>query len=447
MIVKWKGSIIEEDGVMGMRRKITDRLMQWRGKTASRLPLLLYGARQVGKTYVMQELGADCFRNTVYVNFEADRSISDFFENDIHAEMVLKILEGYYHTKIIPDETLIIFDEIQMCERALASLKYFAEEAPEYHVIAAGSLLGVALKREQYSFPVGKIQIEHMHPMDFEEYLWAKGKELLADMIRAHYEKNQVLGEAIHKEALSEYYNYCIIGGMPAVIAAETAPAATLNQQEIRQMLLDSYIADMAKYALPGETVKIFATYDSLPSQLAKDSKKFQYKLIKSGARALQYGDSIDWLIRAGIVNKCVKCTQGFMPPSAFLDLTAFKLYYSDTGIMSARTGMNLERLMSSEAERFRGIFAENYTACALRTNGYELLYWESDGTAEIDFLIIKDDHVIPVECKSGNHVKSRSLAVYREKYRPAYSIRISARNFGMTDQIKSVPLYAVFCI
>lgn len=430
-----------------MKRKITARLEKWRKATASRLPLLLYGARQVGKTYVMQELGADCFRNTVYVNFEADHKIGSFFGNDIHAGAVIKILEKYYHTKIVPDDTLIIFDEVQMCERALASLKYFAEEAPEYHVIAAGSLLGVALKREQFSFPVGKVQMENMYPMDFEEYLWAKGKELLADRIRSHYEKNQVLDEALHREALAEYYNYCIIGGLPAVIAAEIAPAATLDQQEIRRMLLDSYIADMAKYALPSETVKIFAAYDSLPSQLAKDSKKFQYKLIKSGARASQYGDSIDWLPRAGIVNKCVKCTQGFMPPSAFLDLTAFKLYYSDTGIMSARTGMNMERLMSSEAERFRGIFAENYVACALRANGYELLYWESDGTAEIDFLILKDDHVIPVECKSGNHVKSRSLAVYIEKYHPAYSIRISARNFGMAGQMKSVPLYAVFCI
>lgn len=430
-----------------MKRKIRDRLVKWRETKASRLPLLLYGARQVGKTYVMQELGADCFRNTVYVNFEADRKIGSFLENDIHAETVLKVLEKYTHTKIVPDETLIIFDEIQMCERALASLKYFTEEAPEYHVIAAGSLLGVALKRKQFSFPVGKIQMENMYPMDFEEYLWAKDKELLADAIRSHYEKNQVLEAALHREALAEYYNYCIIGGMPAVIAAEIAPATTLNQQEIRQMLLDSYIADMAKYALPSETVKIFAAYDSLPSQLAKDSKKFQYKLIKSGARASQYGDSIDWLIRAGIVNKCVKCTQGFMPPSAFLDLTAFKLYYSDTGIMAARTGINLERLVSDEAERFRGIFAENYVACALRTNGYELLYWESGGTSEVDFLIIKDDHVIPVECKSGNHVKSRSLSVYRGKYHPAYSIRISTRNFGMADQIKSVPLYAVFCV
>ena len=424
-----------------------DTLVKWREKENSRLPLLLSGARQVGKTYVMRELGAECFKNTVYVNFEADRKIGSYFETDIHAETIIGILEKYYQTKIIPDETLIIFDEIQMCERALTSLKYFAEEAPEYPVIAAGSLLGVALKREQFSFPVGKIQLESMYPMDFEEFLWAKGKEILAETIRAHFENNRPVDEMIHKEALFEYNNYCIIGGMPAAVLAEITSSATLSQQEIRQMLLDSYIADMAKYALPGESVKIFAAYDSLPSQLAKDSKKFQYKLIKSGARASQYGESIDWLIRAGIVNKCVKCTQGFMPPSAFLDLTAFKLYYSDTGIMSARTGMNLERLLGNEADHFRGIFAENYVACALRSNGYELLYWESEGSAEVDFLIIKDNHVIPVECKAGDHVKAKSLKVYREKYHPIYSIRISTRNFGMVDQIKSVPLYAVFCI
>ena len=430
-----------------MKRKIMDTLVKWRKKENSRLPLILSGARQVGKTYVMRELGAECFKNTVYVNFEADRKIGSYFETDIHAETIIGILEKYYQTKIIPDETLIIFDEIQMCERALTSLKYFAEEAPEYPVIAAGSLLGVALKREQFSFPVGKIQLESMYPMDFEEFLWAKGKEILAETIRAHFENNRPVDEMIHKEALFEYNNYCIIGGMPAAVLAEITSSATLSQQEIRQMLLDSYIADMAKYALPGESVKIFAAYDSLPSQLAKDSKKFQYKLIKSGARASQYGESIDWLIRAGIVNKCVKCTQGFMPPSAFLDLTAFKLYYSDTGIMSARTGMNLERLLGNEADHFRGIFAENYVACALRSNGYELLYWESEGSAEVDFLIIKDNHVIPVECKAGDHVKAKSLKVYREKYHPIYSIRISTRNFGMVDQIKSVPLYAVFCI
>ena len=430
-----------------MKRKIMQQLRQWVKATAGRMPLLLYGARQVGKTYVMQELGSEQFKNTVYVNFEAEQNIRAFFDADIRANAVIRLLEQYFHTMIISGETLIIFDEIQMCERALTSLKYFAEEAPEYHVIAAGSLLGVAINRQQHSFPVGKVQMLTMYPMDFEEYLWAGNKELLADTIREHFESNLAMPQTLHDEALNEYYQYCIVGGMPAAVAAYFCSTPTIGQAQLRQMLLDSYIADMTKYAKEGESVRIFAAYDSLPSQLARESKKFQYKLIKSGARASQYGDSIDWLIRAGIVNKCVKCTQGFMPPSAFLDLTAFKLYYSDTGLLSARTQMNLERLLGVESERFRGIYAENYVACALKSNGYELLYWESDGKAEVDFLIIRDDHVIPVECKAGDHVKAKSLNVYREKYHPHYSIRISTRNFGMVDQIRSVPLYAVFCI
>lgn len=424
-----------------------NNLIQWKESDNGRLPLLIYGARQTGKTWTMQKLGRDLFDNTIYVNFEADQAIGSYFLSDIRPASLIPILEKYYRTQIIPGQTLIIFDEIQMCERALTSLKYFSEEAPEYHVIAAGSLLGVALKREHFSFPVGKIQMITVYPMDFEEYLWAHGKKMLADTIREHFEKNCPMAEALHQEALQEYYNYCITGGMPAAIMAEISENPTLNQSEIRQMILNSYIADMAKYASAGETVKIFAAYDSLPSQLAKDSKKFQYKLIKSGARASQYGESIDWLIQSGIVNKCSKCTQGFMPPAAYLDLTAFKLYYSDLGIMSARTNMTLASFLSTESEHFRGIFAENYVACALRANGYDLYYWESDGSAEVDFLIIRNSHVIPVECKAGDHVKAKSLMVYREKYKPAYSIRISQRNFGLNDNIKSVPLYAVFCI
>lgn len=430
-----------------MRRKIMEKLIRWKKATGDRLPLLLYGARQVGKTYTMQEFGTEQFKNTVYVNFETDEAIGTFFESVIKADTVVAMLERYYHTSIIPEETLIIFDEVQLCERALTSLKYFAEEAPEYHVIAAGSLLGVALNRQKLSFPVGKVQMFTMYPLDFEEYLWAKGKEFLADTIRVHFEKDLVLPEQLHLEAMQEYYNYCIVGGMPAAVMADISRWATLSQAEVRQMLLNSYVADMAKYARDGEAVKIFEAYDSLPTQLARDHKKFQYKLIKSGARASQYGASIDWLVRAGIVHKCTKCTQGFLPPSAYLDLPSFKLYYSDPGLLSARTGMTVQGLRQPESEHFRGIYAENYAACALTANGYELLYWESDGTAEVDFLILKDDHVIPIECKSGSHVRAKSLMIYKEKYQPFYSIRISTRNFGMLEGIKSVPLYAVFCI
>lgn len=430
-----------------MRRKILSELLKWKNTTAGRLPLIIYGARQVGKTYMMKTLGTEYFKNMVYVNFEADEKISGLFQTDIHADAIVTLLEKYYHLSVVPDETLIIFDEIQMCERALASLKYFAEEAPEYHVVAAGSLLGVAVNREAYSFPVGKVRMLTMYPMDFEEYLWAKGKEILADVIRDHFKKNEQMQEMIHREAMQEYYNYCIVGGMPAAVLADASENPTITQNEIRQMILDSYVADMAKYAKAGDTVKIYAAYDSLPVQLAKDSKKFQYKLIKQGGRASQYGDSIDWLIRAGIVNKCTRCSQGYLPSAAYQDLTAFKLYYSDMGLLSARTGMTLKRLLGSESELFRGIFTENYVACALKSQGHELFYWESDGISEVDFLVTLGEHVIPVECKAGEHVRAKSLMVYREKYHPQYAIRISGKNFGMENKIRSVPLYAVFCM
>ncbi|MDD3403578.1 MAG: ATP-binding protein [Hespellia sp.] len=274
-----------------------------------------------------------------------DEKIGQYFESDLHPNNLIPMIEKYYQVRIIPEDTLIIMDEIQMCERALTSLKYFAEEAPEYHVIAAGSLLGVALHHEKYSFPVGKVQMVTMYPMDLEEVMWAKGKELLADTIREHFDSNQPMSEILHKEALQEYTHYCIVGGMPAAVNADLVINSPIRQDEIREMLLNSYIADMTKYADKNDTVKIFAAYDSLPVQLAKDSKKFQYKLIKSGARASQYGDAIDWLMHAGIVHQCVKSSQGFFPVAAYQDLSAFKLYYSDMGIMSARMGMTLEAI------------------------------------------------------------------------------------------------------
>ncbi|CCX86927.1 putative uncharacterized protein [Clostridium sp. CAG:590] len=430
-----------------MKRKITVKLQEWKEQTQGRLPLLIYGARQVGKTYEMQEFGSTSYKNMVYVNFEIDERIGNYFEADIHADSIISILEKYYQTNIIPGDTLVIFDEIQMCERALTSLKYFAEEAPEYHIMAAGSLLGVALNHEKYSFPVGKVQMLTMYPMDLEEVLWAKGKQLLSDTIREHYESDTPLDSILHEEALQEFYHYCIVGGMPAAVKADIAVNSIMNETEIRSMLLNSYIADMTKYADKTSTIRIYEAYDSLPVQLARDSKKFQYKLIRSGARASQYGDAIDWLIRAGIVNKCMKCTQGFYPIMAYQDISAFKLYYSDMGIMSAKLGMTLEALSGRETDHFRGILTKNYVSTALKSNGYDLYYWESDNTAEVDFLIQKDSHVIPIECKAGNHVKAKSLMVYKEKYEPVYAIRISARNFGLVNGIKSVPLYSVFCI
>ena len=356
-------------------------------------------------------------------------------------------MEGYYHDRIVPEDTLIIFDEIQACERALTSLKYFAEIAPEYHVIAAGSLLGVALSRSKYSFPVGKVFIETLYPMDFEEFLWAKGKELLSSEIRLHFTEDTAISKILHDEALNEYYDYLVTGGMPAVVKTKISRDIAFSAEEVKNLILSSYISDMAKYANSSESVKIKGAYDSLPAQLAKDNKKFQYKLIKTGARASLYGESIDWLISSGIVLKCVKCEHGFMPPTAYQDLSSFKLYMNDVGLLSSKTGISLRSFAAGEMSQYVGALAENYVACALAANGKDLLYWESKSIAEVDFLIIIDGRVIPVEVKSSEHNRSRSLASYNEKYKPGYMIRISSRNFGFENNIKSVPLYSIFAV
>lgn len=430
-----------------MKRKLTEQLIRWKEIGKGRLPLLIYGARQVGKTYMIREFGDEYFKNTVYVNFEREERLIPYFEMDLSPERIISVLEDYFHVRIIPGQTLIIFDEIQICERALTSMKYFAESAPEFHLVAAGSLLGVAVNREHYSFPVGKVKILTMYPMDFEEFLWAGGKELLARTIREHFEMNQVLPDLLHQEALMEYRQYLISGGMPAVVLSHFNGDVPFTELEMKELILAAYTADMAKYASRSESAKISEAYDSLPTQLGRDNKKFQYKLIRSGARGSLYGDSIDWLICSGIVLKCTKCEQGHMPPSAYLDLSSFKLYYSDIGLLAARSKMTLNALERTESELFTGALTENYVAQALKASGYELNYWESKNTAEVDFLIVKDGKVIPIECKAGTHVKAKSLMVYQARYQPEYCIRISTRNFGFVSGIQSVPVYAVFCI
>ena len=430
-----------------MKRKITERLLRWKNQTTDKMPILINGARQVGKTYAILEFGREYYKNVVYVNFELDANIIPYFEGSISPEKIVKVLEQFYDTKINLDDTLIVFDEIQASERALTSLKYFAELAPEYNIVAAGSLLGVAINRNKFSFPVGKVYIESMHPLDFEEFLWAKGKDLLIEQIKTNYKKNTPMPEILHNEALEEYYDYIITGGMPAVVKTHLAEDAFISESEIKNSILNAYISDMSKYATSTESVKIRGAYNSIPAQLAKENKKFQFKLIKSGARASLFGESIDWLISAGLVLKCVRCEQGYMPPSAYQDLASFKLYMSDVGLLAAKTGVTLNSLASTEMNQYKGALTENYVACALASNGYELMYWESKGTAEVDFLIVKDGKVIPIEVKSAENTKSKSLAIFKEKYQPEYVIRASTKNFGFENGIKSVPLYGVFLV
>jgi len=430
-----------------MKRKIEDSLLAWKNRNGGRKPLLLYGARQVGKTYILNQFGAQHYKNTVYINLETNLSVARYFSDDITPERLIRFLETTANEVILPGETLIIFDEIQSCERALTSLKYFAENAPEYHVAAAGSLLGVAINRERYSFPVGKVESLTLYPLDFEEFLWSLGEERLAGEIRACYAELEPLPEALHRRAIEFYRCYLIVGGMPACVDAFSKNGKTVLIPPIQYEIVNNYVADMAKYAGPSESVKIRACYDSIPAQLAKENKKFQYKTVQRGGSSAHFGASIEWLIQAGVVLKCRKIDSAVNPIAVYEDLSSFKLYSSDIGLLSMRSGIAQQTILSGEGNLFMGSMAENYIAQALAANGHPLFYWASEHTAELDFVLQRETEIIGIEVKKGVKTRSKSLDVFTQKYQPAYSIRFSEKNFGSDGQICSIPHYAAFCV
>ncbi|MBF0479402.1 MAG: ATP-binding protein [Candidatus Omnitrophica bacterium] len=431
-----------------MKRKITSKLLEWKN-SGSRKPLLMYGARQVGKTYVINEFGRSHYENIIYVNLETDLTLAADFNNDITPHHIINALEIFYQQKIVPEKTLIFFDEVQSCERALTSLKYFCENAPEYHIIAAGSLLGVAVNREKYSFPVGKVDLLHMYPLDMEEFLWALDRKPLSDEIRTCFADNKPLPNILHDTAIKLYKEYLIVGGMPAVINEYCQHHRLLDAVNVQSLIVNTYIADMAKYATPSETTKIMASFQSIPAQLAKDNRKFQYKIVQRGGSASIFGASIDWLCAAGLVIKCNKVDHGKLPLAVQQDFSSFKLYMGDVGLLTFKSGMPAHNILTTieTNNTFIGAITENYVASQLRVNWNDLYYWASAHTAEIDFVIQDQNKIVPIEVKASAHTKSRSLSVYKEKYKPDYVIRISTKNFGFENNIKSVPLYAVFCI
>ena len=430
-----------------MERKIEEQLLAWKNKTDDRLPLIVNGARQVGKTYILRKFGEEQFKNVVYINLETNLTIASYFNDNIAPERLLRYLEASTGERIIPEETLIIFDEIQSSERALTALKYFCEETPEYHIAAAGSLLGVAINRQHYSFPVGKVETLTLYPLDFEEYLGARSQKLLSEEIRRAYEKMEPLPDALHQKAIELYREYLLIGGMPACINAFLKSGSFLDVPLVQNEILDNYIADMAKYASNTDSVKIRACYNSIPAQLAKDNKKFQYKVVQKGGSAALFGASIEWLNLAGVVLKCQRINQAIEPIAVYTDLSAFKLYMGDVGLLTMKSGLSQQTVLSGEGNTFMGAVTENYVAQQLAAKSYDLYYWESSSTAELDFVLQKGNQIIGIEVKKGEHVRSRSLSVFVDSYKPAYSVRLSLKNFGEKDGLKSVPLYAAFCI
>jgi len=413
------------------------------------MPLLVYGARQVGKTFILCEFGEQNYKNVAYFNLETNQTVRSYFSENIEPERILRFLESESRERIIPGDTLIIFDEIQSSERALTSLKYFNEKTPDYHIIGAGSLLGVAINREQYSFPVGNVDSMTMFSLDFEEFLWALSEETLCEEIKLAFAKNEALPAALHEKALDLYKQYLITGGMPRAVLEFLETKSFLTVPDVQNKIMNDYIADMAKYASNSESVKIRAAYDSIPVQLAKENKKFQYRLAQKGGSAAIFGAAIEWLVFAGVVLKCARIEHGLMPISVYRDLSSFKLYMSDIGMLTMKSGVSQQTILSAGMieNTFLGPIAENYVAQALACKYHSLYYWTNEGTAELDFVLQLDDDIIAVEVKTGTHTKSKSLNMFVTRYNPAYSIRISSKNFGFDNKIKSVPLYAVFCI
>ena len=432
-----------------MKRKITEKLIAWKNKPKGRMPLLVYGARQVGKTHIIREFGAQCYKNIAEVNMETNKTVRAYFEDNIEPERIVRFLETEVRERIVPGETLIFFDEVQSCPRALTALKYFNENTPEYHIVCAGSLLGVAINREEFSFPVGNVDSLTMFPLDFEEFLWSQNEEMLCEEIKRSFDANEALPASLHEKALDLYRIYLIVGGMPMPILTYTESGSLIPVPDVQNKILNDYASDMSKYAKNAESVKIRAAYNSIPVQLAKDNKKFQYKLAQRGGTAALFGIAIDWLNFAGIVLKCVKLENCFMPISVYQDLASFKIYMGDVGLLTMKSGIPQQVILAAgELENtFLGAITENYVAQVFAAKQYGLFYWATDGQAEVDFILQKGDDIIPVEVKTGKRTKSKSLAMFTEKYKPAYIIRISSKNFGFENSIKSVPLYAAFCI
>lgn len=431
-----------------MYRKIMRFLEAWR-KDEHRKPLVLQGARQVGKTYSVLEFGRTRYENVAYFNFETNPKLNETFEENISPDYLIPILSHIAGQTIVKEKTLIVFDEVHLCERALTSLKYFCENAPEYHIIALGSLLGVAVNRAQFSFPVGKVDMKTLYPMDMEEFMLALGEETLVEEIKKSFDTDTPLPMALHETAMQLYRQYLVVGGMPECVMQFAQTKDYILVRHTQDTILASYLNDMSKYNNLNEIKKTRLAYDNITVQLSKKNTRFQYKLIKKGGRASEFENAIEWLCLSGIVSQVYKVEQIKKPLENYRDIDAFKIYVSDLGLLCAKKDLAADDILyeTPEINDFKGGMAENYVNVQLSINGYRTYYWQSERGAEIDFIIQRSGKLIPIEVKSADNTKAKSLKVYMDVYKPAYAIKLSARNFGFEDDKKIVPLYAAFCI
>ena len=426
-----------------MYRTVMEQLQKWKEKK-HRKPLVIRGARQVGKTWLMKAFGAAEYESTVYINFDNNERMRNLFKGSLAVDRLVTGLELYAGHKIDPSNTLLIFDEVQEVPTALTSLKYFNEDAPQYQIICAGSLLGVAL-HQGTSFPVGKVEFLDLYPLSFSEFLIAMGKERYVELLRQGDFDMATMFKQDYSDLLKQYY---YVGGMPEVVQAFADNQDFNEVREIQQRILSAYEQDFSKHA-PNEAVpRVRMLWNSIPAQLAKENKKFIYGLIKEGARAKEYELAMLWLTDCGLVHKVHRVSAPSLPLKAYEDLKAFKLFLLDVGLLSCMVGLRQDVLLDGNDlfKEFKGALTEQYVLQQLKTiKGLNIYYWTADrGTAEVDFVIDNGKDVIPIEAKAEVNLQAKSLKVYREKFQPRLSIRTSMADYKKEDWLLNLPLWAI---
>jgi predicted AAA+ superfamily ATPase len=427
-----------------MERKLTEKLLRWK-EDPDKKPLILKGVRQSGKTWLLKEFGQRYYEDTAYFNFEGNEALQARFESDLDTGRIIAELGILRNRPVTPGRTLVIFDEIQFCGRALSSLKYFFENAREFHIISAGSLLGLALSKP-LSFPVGKVDFLTLRPMDFHEFLLANGEAMLCEYLE------KLSGGRVSElfAGKLEHYvkTYYITGGMPEAVYSWITYKDIEKLETVQQKILDSYELDFAKHAPLKEFPRLQAVWHSIPAQLSKENGKFIFSQVKKGWRAKDLEDALEWLIAAGLVYKIVRVEKPFMPLSAYADQSFFKLYMADPGLLRKMSGLSASAVWDKSGlyREFKGALTENYVLCELinlyGTNPY---YWKSGNTAEVDFIIQNNMDIIPIEVKSERNDKAKSLTEYRKKYAPRISLKLSMRNsLERSGPEQRVPLYAI---
>lgn len=433
-----------------MKRKIYDNFINWKNKGMKK-PLMVIGARQVGKTYIITEFCKKEFEKFIYINLLEHPEIIELYTQNISSEE--KYIRLCANLNINPnlEDTIIFFDEIQESEELISNLKWYNESEKPFKIICAGSLLGVKLKRFHSSFPVGKVEMINMYPMDFEEFLYTQNYgEYMVDLIKKCFFNNTPMDEITHNKLIELYRKYLCVGGMPEMVSDFISN--DMNILDINKKILEdiiaAYLNDMNKYVVNKfEATKNEAIYKSIPVQIGNKSNKFQYMKIDKNARSRDYETSLEWLISSNLIYKCCKLNSINIPPEAYKDDDYFKIYMGDSGILTTQLKINPNEIYLNKPFLYKGEITENYVANQLIFNGVDLYYWTTASNSEIDFIIYNEDGIIPIEVKASDNTQSKSLNGYIKKYNPKYSIRLSTKNFGFENNIKSVPLYATFLI